>query len=612
MKKVPASPTQRRMTAITWTARTLALALVSLLAVVGLLMLAGADYALSSQPDNEPVAASPADNPKYVPGQVLVKFKEGVGPARQSELKAAAKVQETLGRLGPKGKKDVHVLQLEAGMSVDNAVKKLRGSSYVAFAEPNYIRHATDVIPTPNDPFFANQWGLFNNGQTIEGVTGLVNADIGADVAWFSSERGDSNPVTVAVIDSGIDQNHPDLVNSLWQNPGEIAGNGIDDDGNGYVDDVIGYNMAGISQTYANAGWNVGDTNTDWRGQSIWGTGQPLTHVGLYVGPVGTPTANIEIVVRDALTGSNLATGTIVPADVGTTARVVNVTLSSPVTLSAKTYYILFRSTAVSATDYYVVYGNALSRANYQLDPYKGGTQQWWNGSAWVVDTDNDWFFTTNANANPQDDNGHGTHVSGIIGAKIDNGVGIAGVSYGARIMAIKAGSSDGSLTSVDIIEALNYAADNGAKVINMSFAGDTVSSLEQDAVLYAYGKGAALFAAAGNHLPGADPSTFISFPACYARVVSVGATTNRDTIAGFSNFNASVDVSAPGENIYSTMPTYAVAKNSEGAAQDYDYLSGTSMACTNGCRSGCPGPLAKPGVHGSRGDGCNRNAAAR
>jgi len=581
MRKLPASHAQLRMTAITWTARTRALAVVSLLGVLGFLMLAGADYAFSSEPDNEPVAAYPTGSLEYVPGQVLVKFNEGVGPAKQSELKAVARVQKTLGRLGPKGRKDVHVLQLDAGMSVDNAVNKLRGSSYVAFAEPNYIRHATDVIPTPNDPFFANQWGLFNNGQTIEGVTGRLDADIDAEVAWWSSEKGDSNPVTVAVIDTGIDQNHPDLLNSLWHNPGEIAGNGIDDDANGYVDDVNGYNMAGISQTYINAAWNIGSTsvNTNWRGQSIWGTGRLLTQVGLFVGRVGTPTANIEIAIRDALTGSDLATATIVPGDVGTTAGVVNVTLSSPFTLSAKTYYILFRASAVGdAGNHYQVYGNSKSQADYESDPYRGGIQHYSDGTTWTVNTDDDWFFTTNANANPQDDNGHGTHVSGIIGAKIDNGVGIAGVSYGALIMAIKAGGSNGSLRSSDIIEALNYAADNGAKVINMSFGGNTPSSLEQAAVSYAYGKGAALFAAAGNHKPGEDATTF-SFPASYVHVVSVGATTNLDTRAGFSNVNATVDVSAPGENIYSTMPTYAVAKNSEGAAQDYDYLSGTSMA---------------------------------
>ncbi|MHB0981352.1 MAG: hypothetical protein ACYC5Q_15015 [Thermoleophilia bacterium] len=179
---------------------------------------------------------------------------------------------------------------------MEQPVKKLRSSSDVVSAEPNYIRHAT-AIPTPNDPFFANQWGLFNNGQTIKGITGLVDADIDAEVAWFNSERGDSNPVTVAVIDSGIDQNHPDLLNSLWRNPGEIAGNGVDDDANGYVDDVTGYNLAGISQTYINAVWTLGETNANWRGQSIWGTSRPLTQVGLFVGRVGTPTSNIEIAV---------------------------------------------------------------------------------------------------------------------------------------------------------------------------------------------------------------------------------------------------------------------------------------------------------------------------
>ncbi len=573
MRKSPDLHMRYRLMPAERTARTRVSAVVSVLAIFSLFILAGSDPAHSVASDNQPVAASAAGSFDYVPGQILVKFKEGVGPTKRAQLQAGAGVRKALKALGPRGKKDVHLFELETGVSVDRAVKKLRSSSDVASAEPNYIRYAT-TIPMPNDPFFAKQWGLFNNGQTIKGVSGRVDADIDAEVAWFTSERGDSNPVTVAVIDTGIDQTHPDLQNSLWQNPGEIAGNGVDDDANGYVDDINGYNMAGISQTHINAVWNIGETNANWRGQSILGTGRPLTQVGLFVGRVGTPTSTIEIVVRDALTGSNLATASIAAGDVGTTAGVVTVTLSAPITLSAKTYYILFRATTTSATDYYQVYGNASSLASYKSDPYRGGMQHWWDGTTWSVDTDDDWFFTTNANANPQDDSGHGTHVSGIIGAKIDNAVGIAGVSYGARIMVIKAGSSNGSFRTSDIIEALYYAADNGAKVINMSFGSGATVDSEREAVLDAYGKGASLFAAAGN-----DGANAHNFPASYARVVSVAATTNLDTRASFSNYNASVDVSAPGENIYSTMPTYAVGLNSAGVAQHYDYLSGTSMA---------------------------------
>ena len=573
MKKAPASQAQRQRTVIGLTARARALAAVALLVLSSSLMLSGSDHALPLQPDSQQAAGSPAGSQGYVPGQVLVRFREGVGPARRSELGSRARARRTLARLGAKGRKDIHLIQLEAGMSVESAVASFRDSSDVVSAEPNYIRHATQ-IPTPNDPLFANQWGLHNTGQLIGGITGQVDADIDAEVAWWSSEKGNSNPVTVAVIDTGIDQNHPDLVNSLWQNAGEIPDNGLDDDANGYVDDVIGYNMAGISQTHINAMWAVGKADTNWRGQSITGTGGPLTEVSLYIGPVGTPTASIEVVVRESLTGSDLATATILASDVGAADGVVRATLSPSVALAAKTYYILFRTTTANASNHYNVYGNASTLTDYRPDPYRGGMQHFWNGSAWTSGANDDWYFTTNANANPQDDQGHGTHVSGIIGAGIDNGVGIAGVSYGARIMTLKAGDSSGSFTSSDIIEALHYAADNGAKVINMSFGGDTFSSLERDAVLYAYGRGAALFAAAGN-----DGTNTFSFPASYSRVVSVAATTNRDTRASFSNYNASVDVAAPGENIYSTMPTYAVGLNSAGAAQDYEYLSGTSMA---------------------------------
>lgn len=238
MRKSPGSHAHHRGRVVARTARTRALAVVSVLAVFSLLMLAGSDHALSVGSDNQPVAASFAGGFDYVPGQVLVKFKEGVGPAKRAQLQAGAGVRRALKALGPKGKKDVHLLQLEAGVSVDKAVKKLRSSSDVVSAEPNYIRYAT-VIPTPNDPFFVNQWGLFNNGQTIKGVIGRVDADIDAEVAWFDSERGDSNPVTVAVIDTGIDQNHPDLQNSLWRNPGEIADNGVDDDANGDRKSVV-------------------------------------------------------------------------------------------------------------------------------------------------------------------------------------------------------------------------------------------------------------------------------------------------------------------------------------------------------------------------------------
>jgi len=162
----------------------------------------------------------------------------------------------------------------------------------------------------------------------------------------------------------------------------------------------------------------------------------------------------------------------------------------------------------------------------------------------------------------PEDDNGHGTHISGIIAAATNNG-GIAGVAPGANIMALKAGDASGNLYESYVVNAVYYAADNGAKVINMSFGGPAPSTLLEEAINYAYNKGVVLVAASGNS---GDNST--QYPAAYTNVISVGATDNKDNIASFSTHNSAVDLSAPGVNIYST-----VLNNG------YSYKSGTSMA---------------------------------
>jgi len=106
------------------------------------------------------------------------------------------------------------------------------------FAEADHIVHA---LATPNDPNLGFLWGLLNAGQLIQGVDGTPGADIKTTNAW-NFTTGSSN-IIVGMIDSGIDYNHPDLTNNMWRNPGEIPGNGVDDDGNGFVDDVFGYNF---------------------------------------------------------------------------------------------------------------------------------------------------------------------------------------------------------------------------------------------------------------------------------------------------------------------------------------------------------------------------------
>jgi serine protease len=177
-------------------------------------------------------------------------------------------------------------------------------------------------------------------------------------------------------------------------------------------------------------------------------------------------------------------------------------------------------------------------------------------------------FIGTNS-GNPFDDNGHGTHVAGTIGAIGNNGVGVAGVNWGVKIMALKFLSASGSGSTSDAVEALNYAVANGAKVSNNSWGGGGYSSTLFSAIQAAQAKGHIFVAAAGNSNVDIDASP--SYPASYnlANVVAVASTTGTDTRSSFSNYGANtVDIAAPGSSILSTTPN-----------NTYSTFSGTSMA---------------------------------
>ena len=184
------------------------------------------------------------------------------------------------------------------------------------------------------------------------------------------------------------------------------------------------------------------------------------------------------------------------------------------------------------------------------------------------------WDFVNNDDQ-PDDDFGHGTHVAGIAAAATDNDLGIAGVSWGARIMPVKVLNSSGSGYMSDVIAGMEYAADHGAQVLNLSLGGLATSSEAQaiqDAVDYARNKSAVVVAAVGNCGSGCTiGGTYYynpdMYPASCQNVIGVAATTSTDGWASFSEHNTSVDVSAPGTSIYSTVPG------------GYNYKQGTSMA---------------------------------
>ena len=184
------------------------------------------------------------------------------------------------------------------------------------------------------------------------------------------------------------------------------------------------------------------------------------------------------------------------------------------------------------------------------------------------VDDWRGWDFANNDN-NPTDDNGHGTHVAGTIGAVGDNGVGVAGVNWHVSLMPLKFMKADGTGTAADAVSAILYAAQQGADVLNNSWGGDGYSQALADAIGVADSHGSLFVAAAGNSSSNND--TAPTYPASYdlPNVVSVAATDNTDDLAWFSNYgHRSVGLAAPGQDIYSTWP-----------GGGYQYLSGTSMA---------------------------------
>ena len=165
----------------------------------------------------------------YTNGEVIVKFKPGLVGSLSNTVRAevnALQLAETR-TLG------MELWQLDAS-NLEAGISQLSANPWIEYIQPNYI--VTTNATTPNDSDFNRLWGLNNTGQT----GGVEDADIDAPEAW-DSQTG--NEVVVGVIDTGVDYTHPDLRNNMWTNPGEIPDNGIDDDGNGYVDDYYGYDF---------------------------------------------------------------------------------------------------------------------------------------------------------------------------------------------------------------------------------------------------------------------------------------------------------------------------------------------------------------------------------
>lgn len=342
-------------------------------------------------------ASKSTSSANYKKNELFVKFKYS---SKSSYKKISQAINRQIGATVIKEYSEVKGLQLvkiPANISLKNAILKYKKNSNVIYAEPNYAYAANSI---PDDTYYDYQWGL---------------SQINASSAWNITTG--SHNVIIAVIDSGIDLTHADLKANIWINPREIAGNGIDDDHNGYIDDVYG------------------------------------------------------------------------------------------------------------------------------------------------------WNFIKN-NSNVTDDDGHGTHVAGIIAGEGSNSKGITGIMWGATIMPLKFLDSKGNGYVDDAVSAIRYATKMGASIISCSWGGSEYSQALKDVIDTSF---ALVVCAAGNEDRGTNDDVSPVYPACFTskNIISVAATDKNDELASFSDYGLnSVDVAAPGTSIFSTLP-----------GSHYGYMQGTSMA---------------------------------
>jgi len=218
---------------------------------------ASADPApLAGRSSARPASTPPGDKvpwgsgvARFVPGHVVVVWRD------RAPRQATRALNARLGArtVAPMSGLNVDVVRITGGTSVPAAIRRYQRSPLVRFAEPDRIATAAAIPPITNDPLIGQQWALNNTGQSHEMTNqgfgfgqprhGTAGADVQAPEAWAAQTA--HGPAVVAVIDTGVDLNQPDLMNRLWVNPGETPGDGIDNDGNGFVDDVHGWDFKG-------------------------------------------------------------------------------------------------------------------------------------------------------------------------------------------------------------------------------------------------------------------------------------------------------------------------------------------------------------------------------
>ncbi len=389
--------------------------------------------------------------------------------------------------------------------------------------------------------------------------------------------------VIVGVIDSGIDVEHEDLKDVVWINSKEIAGNGIDDDKNGYVDDIYGWNFLGGNGVAAPEQLEitriVAKLNPRFKGKTIDDISAEdkadfekyQEYLKAYEASGSRHFSTLERLEQLKTMVDGLKNAMAVDE---LTLEALNAFETEDETLKGQIQALsgMFARgfDEKQLNDYY---DSQMKNKNYDFD---------FDGRAIVGDNPEDITDTNYGNGNvigSKDDEIHGTHVAGIILATRNNGIGMNGVATNAKLMSVRA-VPDGDERDKDVALAIRYAVDNGAKVINMSFGKNYSPNKEWvfDAIKYAEKHDVLLVHAAGNdskdidvkpNFPNDSEDKIEEFADNVLTIGAMSVNYNENLPATFSNYGkTNVDVFAPGVQIYSTFP-----KN------EYQKISGTSMA---------------------------------
>lgn len=231
------------------------------------------------------------NKPAYKEGELLIKFKDETS----SEGKAAFASKNGLMHKKSFDFMNIGLYSVSKGKSTGKALNSLIKSNEVEFIQPNYLYYPASV---PCDPDYNKLWGLNNTGQVISGKTGIEDVDIDAPEAWDITPGADD--IVVAVIDTGIDINHPELCNRMWRNPGEIVGNNIDDDNNGYIDDIYGWDFYNDNNSVFDDEYDdehgthvAGTIAAEANGEGVIGVAPNVKIMSLkFIGPDGGSTAD--------------------------------------------------------------------------------------------------------------------------------------------------------------------------------------------------------------------------------------------------------------------------------------------------------------------------------